>query len=76
MNRIPDGKYLVNIIGYARKEPMEDTRRDTNYGYQFEFVKTDRFEEYNNPRLDKYNFCIPTTLNNSLFTFVCFIIDR
>lgn len=59
---LPEGKYLVNIVGYARKETVEDTKQDANYGYQFQFIKVDRFNGYKNPRTDQFNFCIETTL--------------
>ena len=51
---IPDGKYLITIKGYARKEIVD--RKAVNYGFQFTFKKVDEFEGYKNPREKQYNF--------------------
>lgn len=58
---LPEGKYLVNISGFMRKELLEDTKAAANYGYQFEFVKVEQFHGYKNPRTDQFSFCIATT---------------
>ena len=51
---IPEGKYLISVKGYARKE-IEDYNA-VNYGYQFEFKKVNEFDGYKNPREERYNF--------------------
>jgi hypothetical protein len=52
---LESGKYLVNIIGYKRKSPLEYP--EANYGYSFEFKKVDEFIGYKDPREDdKYLF--------------------
>ena len=51
---IPEGKYLLSIKGYARKEIVDP--RGINYGFQFEFTKVDEFEGYKNPREEVYDF--------------------
>lgn len=53
---IPDGKYLLTIKGYVRKEIVD--RKAVNYGFQFEFIKVEEFEGYKNPREEQYNFNI------------------
>ena len=51
---IPEGKYLISVKGYAKKEIVD--RKAVNYGFQFEFVKVDEFDGYKNPREEQYNF--------------------
>ena len=51
---IPEGKYLLSIKGYARKEIVD--YKDVNYGFQFELKKVDEFEGYKNPREEQYDF--------------------
>ena len=51
---IPTGKYLLAIKEYAKKEIVD--RKAVNYGFQFEFVKVDEFDDYKNPREEQYNF--------------------
>jgi hypothetical protein len=52
---LESGKYLVNIIGYKRKNKLEYP--EANYGYSFEFKKVEGFNGYMNPREDdKYLF--------------------
>lgn len=51
---IPEGKYLISIKGYARKEIVD--RKGVNYGFQFEFKKVNEFEGYKNPREEQYDF--------------------
>ena len=54
---IPEGKYLLSIKGYVRKEIVD--HRAINYGFQFEFQKVDEFDGYKNPReSDDYEFNI------------------
>lgn len=52
-----EGKYLVNIKGYKRKEELEYPK--ANYGFLFELEKISEFDGYNDPREDdKYYFNI------------------
>ena len=51
---IPEGKYLISVKGYAKKEIVN--RKAINYGFQFDFVKVDEFDGYKNPREEQYNF--------------------
>ncbi|KIQ16524.1 hypothetical protein RT99_20920 [Flavobacterium sp. MEB061] len=52
---LESGKYLVNIIGYKRKNKLEYP--EANYGYSFEFKKVQEFNGYIDPREDdKYLF--------------------
>jgi hypothetical protein len=52
---LESGKYLVNIIGYKRKNKLEYP--EANYGYSFEFKKVEHFNGYLDPREDdKYLF--------------------
>ncbi|RVU91059.1 hypothetical protein EH230_09205 [Flavobacterium columnare] len=52
---IENGKYLVDIVGYKRKSPLEYP--EANYGYSFEFKKVEQFVGYKDPREDdKYVF--------------------
>lgn len=51
---IPEGKYLLSIKGYARKQIMDYPA--VNYGFQFEFTKVDEFDGYKNPREEQYDF--------------------
>lgn len=52
---LESGKYLVNIIGYKRKNKLEYP--EVNYGYSFEFKKVQEFNGYMDPREDdKYLF--------------------
>jgi len=53
--KLESGKYLVNIIGYKRKNKLEYP--EANYGYSFEFKKIQEFNGYMDPREDdKYLF--------------------
>jgi hypothetical protein len=53
--KLERGKYLVNIIGYKRKNKLEYP--EVNYGYSFEFKKVQEFNGYMDPREDdKYLF--------------------
>ncbi|MDW8852408.1 hypothetical protein SD960_20065 [Flavobacterium sp. MMLR14_040] len=55
--KLESGKYLVNIIGYKRKDKLEYP--EANYGYSFEFKKVNEFNGYLDPREDdKYLFNI------------------
>ncbi|MCC9073888.1 hypothetical protein LNQ49_20085 [Flavobacterium sp. F-65] len=52
---LDSGKYLVNILGYKRKETLEYP--EANFGYSFEFKKVEEFNGYMDPREDdKYLF--------------------
>ncbi len=51
---IPEGKYLISVKGYTRKEIVDC--KAVNYGYQFEFKKVDEFDGYKNPREEEYDF--------------------
>lgn len=53
---VPDGKYLLTVTGYARKE-IVDTKA-ANYGFEFKLRKVDGFTEAKNPREEKYEFNI------------------
>ena len=53
---IPNGKYLVKIKGYVRKQLLEYP--NSNYGYMFSLIRVDEFNGYNNPREEIYNFNI------------------
>lgn len=54
---IPDGKYLLTVTGFARKEILDD-RGAVNYGFQFKLDKVESFTEVRNPREKKYDFNI------------------
>ncbi len=56
----PEGKYLLTIRGYAKKEIVD--RRAVNFGYQFEFVRVDQFEGCKNPREEEYQFNVGSVL--------------
>jgi len=51
---IPDGKYLLNVKGYAKK--TFDEGLVANCGFQYEFIKVDQFTDCKNPREDTYDF--------------------
>lgn len=51
---VPEGKYLLTISGFARKEIVDDN--GVNYGFQFKFKKVDAFTSYKNPREENYEF--------------------
>lgn len=51
---IPEGKYLITVKGYARKE-IEDYNA-VNFGFQFEFKRVEEFDGYKNPREEQYDF--------------------
>ncbi len=52
---IPNGKYLVKIKGYLRKQILKFP--NPNYGYMFSLTKVDKFDGYKNPReKDEYDF--------------------
>lgn len=53
---VPDGKYVVSLIFYARKEIVDI--RDVNYGMKIILNKVDDFVDCKNPREDEYNFKI------------------
>lgn len=54
---IQEGKYLVDIIGFKRKNEMDFP--NANLGYQFNLNPVDSFEFYKDPREDdKYTFNI------------------
>ncbi|MBS7253684.1 hypothetical protein [Flavobacterium branchiicola] len=54
---LESGKYLVDIIGYKRKNILEYP--EVNFGYFFEFKKIEEFSDYKDPREDeKYLFNI------------------
>ena len=53
---VPDGKYVVSLIFYARKEIVDI--RDVNYGMRIKLNKVDDFVDCKNPREDEYNFKI------------------
>ena len=53
--KLESGKYLVDIIGYKRKNFLEYP--EANYGYSFDFKKIEEFKGYKDPREDdKYLF--------------------
>lgn len=51
---IPEGRYLVTIEGYRRREMQQYPK--ANSGYLFSFVKVDDFLQANDPREDRYDF--------------------
>lgn len=51
---IPEGKYLLTVTGFARKEIID--KRAVNYGFQFGLKKADEFTGYKNPREEGYEF--------------------
>lgn len=53
---VPQGKYLLTVTGFARKEVVDD--RAANYGFQFKLTKVEEFMETKNPREEAYNFNI------------------
>ncbi len=50
---LPDGKYLVKITGYARKNVIDG---GANYGYRFTLEKTESFTQALNSREEEYEF--------------------
>ena len=49
------GKYLVDIIGYKRKQELDYP--ESNYGYLLNLTEVKEFESYKDPREDeKYSF--------------------
>ena len=53
---VPEGKYLLTVTGYARKEVVDDNA--ANYGFGFKLTKVEEFKEAKNPREEAYNFNI------------------
>lgn len=53
---VPEGKYLLTLTGFARKEIVDD--KAANYGFQFHLRKTDHFTDVKNPREEVYEFNI------------------
>lgn len=53
---VPEGKYLLTVTGYARKEVVDI--KAANYGFQFKLTKVDDFKEAKNPREEAYEFNI------------------
>ena len=53
---VPEGKYLLAVTGFARKEIVDD--RAANYGFQFKLTKVEEFKEAKNPREEAYEFNI------------------
>lgn len=51
---VPEGKYLLTVTGFARKEVVDD--RAANYGFQFKLAKVEEFKEAKNPREEAYEF--------------------
>lgn len=51
---VPEGKYLLTVTGFARKEIVDD--RVANYGFQFKLTKVEEFKEAKNPREEAYEF--------------------
>ena len=53
--KIPDGKYLLNIKGYARKgsEGYGNSGGKAEFGYWFSLTKVDAFKGCQNPRDDE-----------------------
>lgn len=51
---VPEGKYLLTVTGFARKEIVDD--RAVNYGFQFKLTKIEEFKEAKNPREEAYEF--------------------
>lgn len=51
---IPDGKHLLTITGFARKEITD--ARAVNYGFRFGLEKVDAFTGCKNPREESYEF--------------------
>ncbi len=57
---VPDGKYLVKIKGYLRKQLLEFP--NPNYGYMFSLTEVDEFDGYKNPREnEEYDFNVAST---------------
>ena len=52
---ILDGKYLLLIQGYVRKEKVSNK---PNRGFVLSFQKVDSFQDYKDPREDEYDFHI------------------
>ena len=53
---VPEGKYLLTVTGFARKEIEDD--RAANYGFQIKLTKVEKFTEAKNPREEAYEFNI------------------
>lgn len=53
---VPEGRYLLTLTGFARKEIVDD--RAVNYGFEFKLTKVDGFTEAKNPREEIYDFNI------------------
>ena len=51
---VPDGKYLITLTGFARKEIVD--KKAVNYGFHFSLKKVDEFTGYKNPREEVYEF--------------------
>ncbi len=53
---VPEGKYLLTVTGFARREIVDD--RAANYGFQFKLTEVEEFKEARNPREEVYKFNI------------------
>lgn len=53
---VPEGKYLLTVTGFARKEIVDI--KAVNYGFQFKLTKVEEFTEAKNPREEAYEFNI------------------
>lgn len=53
---VPEGKYLLTLTGFARKEIVDN--KAANYGFQFKLEKVDSFTGYRNPREEGCEFNI------------------
>lgn len=51
---IPDGKYLLSVKGYVRKQRLESS--DGQCGFFFTLTEVDAFDGFKDPREDDYNF--------------------
>ncbi len=51
---VPEGKYLIAVTGFARKEIVDD--KAANYGFQFKLTKVEEFQEAKNPREEAFEF--------------------
>lgn len=53
---VPEGRYLLTLTGFARKEIVDN--KAANYGFQFNLRKIDCFTDVKNPREEGYEFNI------------------
>lgn len=51
---VPDGKYIVSLTFYARKEITDE--KNVNYGMRISLDKVDAFSDCKNPREEEYTF--------------------